>query len=100
MALVSFELGIAIGTGSEGHGRMALLTFERGITIGTCSGGQQKAMALITLGLGTTTRTGSGGNGRQWRWYLSGWKPRLGHAREATGGNGFGNFRAGNHHWD
>ena len=24
----------------------------------------------------------------------------LGHAWEATGGNGFGNFRAGNHYWD
>ena len=24
----------------------------------------------------------------------------MGPAREATGGNGFGNFRDGNHHWD
>ena len=48
-------------------------------------------MDLITFGLGITTGTRLGARqggklGRQ--------------AWEATGGNGFGNLQAGNHHWD
>ncbi len=38
-------------------------------------------MALVTFGLGITTVPGLGGQ------------------RETMGDNGFGNFRAGNHHW-
>ena len=46
-------------------------------------------MDLVTFRLGTATGTAKGKL-----------KGKLGHAWEATGGNGFGNFRAGDHHWD
>ena len=70
---------------------MDLVTFELGITTGTRLGGngrQLEAMDLVTFALGITTGTRLGGNGRQRR------------HREATGGNGFGNLRAKDHHWD
>ena len=50
-------------------------------------------MDLVTFGMGITTGTRLRGNGRSW-------ESLLGHAWEATGGNGFGNFRAGNHYCD
>ena len=96
MDLVTFGLRITTGTrlgGNGGIGRqreaMDLVTFGLGITTGTRLGGngrQLEAMDLVTFGLGITTGTRLGGNGRQRR------------HREATGGNGFGNFRAGDHH--
>ena len=57
-------------------------------------------MALVTFGLKTTTGTGQGGNGfgnfRAGNHYWD----KLGRQREATGCNGFGKFQAGNHYWD
>ena len=46
-------------------------------------------MDLLIFKLGTTTGTAKGKL-----------KGKLGHAWEATGGNGFGNFPAGNHYCD
>ena len=70
---------------------MNLVTFELQITAGTGwdTTGQRDNMDLVTFGLGITTGTAKGKL-----------KGKLGHAWEATGGNGLGNFRPGNHHWD
>ena len=63
-------------------------------------GKQRQTMDLVIFGVEINTGTRLGGSGRQRIWYFSGWKSLLGHTWEATGGNGFGNFRAGNHYWD
>ena len=50
---------------------MDLVTFGLGIIIGTSSGAngrQREAMDLVTFGLGITIWTSSGGNGRQRIW--------------------------------
>ena len=66
-------------------------------------------MDLVIFGLGTTTATRLGGNGRQLVVTFElrintgtrlGGNGRQRRHREATGGNGFGNFRAKDHHWD
>ena len=62
-----------------------MVTFELGITTGTL-GRQLEAMDVVTFGQGIMAGT-----------HL---ESILAHAWEATGGNGFGNFRGGNHHWD
>ena len=135
MDLIIFGLPITIGTSSGGNERqreaMALVTFGLGITIGTSSGGngrQREAMDLVTFELenhcsdkprrqreatggngfgnfqlaGTTAGTRSGGNGKQREAMAlltfalgNHCCDKLGSQREATGGHGFGNFRAG-----
>ena len=57
-------------------------------------GRQREAMDLITFVLGITTGTAKG----KLKGKLGG--NMLGRQRVATGGNGFRNFRAGNHQWD
>ncbi len=49
------------------------------------TGGHWEAIGSVTFELGAAIGTGSGGHGRP---------------REAMGGHGFGNFRAGSYHWD
>ena len=57
-------------------------------------------MDLVTLELGITTGTRLGSNGRQRIQYLSRRDLPLGHAWEATEGNGIGKFRARNYYCD
>ena len=54
---------------------------------------------MVTFALGTATGIGSGGNGKQ-REATALVTFGLGQAWDATGRNGFGNFRTGNHYWD
>ena len=100
MDLATFGLGTTTATRLEAMGGNGFGNFQAGNHHCDTLGRQREAMDLVTFGLGITTATRLGGNGRQWTWEVSGWEPPLRHAWEARGGNGFGNFRAGNHHCD
>ena len=57
-------------------------------------------MDLITFRLGIATGANLGSKFGRQREAMDLVSFALGHAWEATGGNGFVNFRAGNLHWD
>ena len=108
-----------MGHAWQATGRNGFGNFRAGQHHWDTLGRQRGAMDLVTFGLGITTGTRLGGNARQWIWSCFCWESLLGHAWEATGDNGFdnfrfgywdtlreqrvngfGNLRAGNHYWD
>ena len=64
--LVTFELGITIGTRLGGNGRQRIYNFQVGNHYWNTLGRQREAMDLVTFELGITARTRLGSNGRQW----------------------------------